>query len=312
MTRKYFFFFLLFASFITVNAQNKITYTVADCTVKTVTLSCTKAYRWEILDKKLKTKPDGSTYYVDTLVVREAVKSGSTASTLPTITYTFNNKGYYYVKAYYYDNFDEGVDEPAETYVTMAPYADFQVTQVDNVSLKDSVDVTFKALYSNPACTYVWTGDITGNTQSFTKTKTAEMMYTVKLTTTLGSCIDSSTVNIFVRRSQLNDTLIVRKDTIGSFPNVFTPNNDGANDVFYIPTPVLSYTDGTKNNQYTFEVYNRGGMLIYKSVSPVIQWDGRTLTGEKAKPGTYFYTVKLNNTPLPSKKKAVHMLMIFE
>lgn len=312
MTRKYFFFFLLFASFITVNAQNKITYTVADCTVKTVTLSCTKAYRWEILDKKLKTKPDGSTYYVDTLVVREAVKSGNIASTLPTITYTFNNKGYYYVKAYYYDNFDEGVDEPAETYVSMAPYADFQVTQVDNVDGK-TVDVTFKALYTNASCAYNWTGSITGSTPSFTKLKMNEGLHTVKLETILGTCQDSSTVKVLVRRSQLNDTsIIVQKNTIGTFPNVFTPNNDGANDVFYIPTPVLSYTDGAKNNLYTFEVYNRGGMLIYKSVSPVIQWDGRTLTGEKAKPGAYFYTVKLNNTPLPSKKKAVHMLMIFE
>lgn len=312
MTRKYFFFFLLFASFITVNAQNKITYTITDCTVKTVTLSCTKAYRWEILDKKLKTRSDGSSYFVDTLIVKEAVKSGNIVSTIPTITYTFNNKGYYYVKAFYYDNFDEGVDEPAETYVTMAPYADFQATQVDNADGK-TVDVTFKALYINTSCTYEWSGGITGNTQSNIKTKMTEGLYTVKLKTTLGSCFDSSTMKVFVRRSQLNDTLIpIQKDTIGTFPNVFTPNNDGANDVFYIPTPVLSYTDGAKNNLYTFEVYNRGGMLIYKSVSPVIQWDGRTLTGEKAKPGSYFYTVKLNGTPLPSKKKAVHMLMIFE
>lgn len=68
-------------------------------------------------------------------------------------------------------------------------------------------------------------------------------------------------------------------------PNVFTPNNDGINDVFR-PTYV-----GIKNvNGY---IYNRWGEIIYQWWGVKGYWDGHTLpAGVKVPEGTYFYIVK--------------------
>jgi gliding motility-associated-like protein len=64
-------------------------------------------------------------------------------------------------------------------------------------------------------------------------------------------------------------------------PNVFTPNNDGFNDIF------------TYKNQEQFdinlEIYNRWGNLLFKSFNE--NWDG-TFKGEKVSPGVYFYFIR--------------------
>lgn len=72
-------------------------------------------------------------------------------------------------------------------------------------------------------------------------------------------------------------------------PNVFSPNNDGVNDVIE-PMPDPSVTEITH-----FEIYSRWGELIYQveNVAPnqgLAVWDG-TLNGEPMQPGVYVYRV---------------------
>lgn len=67
-------------------------------------------------------------------------------------------------------------------------------------------------------------------------------------------------------------------------PNVFTPNDDGLNDLFYVAT------DG--NNIYNLRIYSRTGMLVYKSESKSIIWDGRLPGGEEVEQGIYYYTIE--------------------
>jgi gliding motility-associated-like protein len=64
-------------------------------------------------------------------------------------------------------------------------------------------------------------------------------------------------------------------------PNVFTPNGDGKNDVFDIQASGMSV--------FQLEIYNRWGALLFESESPSVKWDGRTMSGEEASDGTYFY-----------------------
>lgn len=70
------------------------------------------------------------------------------------------------------------------------------------------------------------------------------------------------------------------------FPNVFTPNADGRNDVFR-PFPYRSV------ESVEFTVYNRWGHPVFTTTNPDINWDGvSTETGEVVSDATYFYTCK--------------------
>jgi gliding motility-associated-like protein len=67
-------------------------------------------------------------------------------------------------------------------------------------------------------------------------------------------------------------------------PNVFTPNGDGINDFFIVPT--------NGHIVYTFTVYSRTGSLVYKTTTPTIMWDGRNNNGEKISSGTYLIMIE--------------------
>lgn len=66
----------------------------------------------------------------------------------------------------------------------------------------------------------------------------------------------------------------------GNFPNAFTPNGDGKNDVYL--------------KDYDLTILNRWGQELYSGLNG---WDG-TYKGQKVSPGTYFYIVKLNSKTL--------------
>ncbi len=68
------------------------------------------------------------------------------------------------------------------------------------------------------------------------------------------------------------------------FPNSFTPNGDGKNDVF---RPI---TIGHHEIGY-FDIFNRWGQIIYSSVNEKAGWNG-TIDGAPADAGTYFYTIR--------------------
>lgn len=65
-----------------------------------------------------------------------------------------------------------------------------------------------------------------------------------------------------------------------SFPNVFTPNNDGINDFF---KPILN---GVRD--YQLSVLNRWGNLVFYTEDTSIVWDGR-FQNKYCSDGVYFY-----------------------
>jgi len=98
--------------------------------------------------------------------------------------------------------------------------------------------------------------------------------YTVTLYTTKGSCVDSYSKVIKV---DIPSKLEV--------PNVFTPNGDGNNDIFFVRTANLS--------EITALIYDRWGNKIYELTTEKgnIAWDGKSNTGKEAPDGTYFYII---------------------
>lgn len=68
-----------------------------------------------------------------------------------------------------------------------------------------------------------------------------------------------------------------------TFPNAFSPNGDGRNDLF---RPI---TVGRREVK-SFQVFNRYGQLVFESKQAQRGWDG-TMNGRTADIGTYFYQI---------------------
>jgi gliding motility-associated-like protein len=89
-----------------------------------------------------------------------------------------------------------------------------------------------------------------------------------------------------IRPVVIRDTLIV--------PTVFTPNDDSYNDELKIPT--------NGKTIFSFKVFSRNGIMVYKTESKILSWDGRLSSGDKALPGIYFYIIEtLDLTPAMKK-----------
>ena len=92
-----------------------------------------------------------------------------------------------------------------------------------------------------------------------------------------------------------------------SLPNVFTPGNDGLNDVFQ-PFP-YRFVESVE-----MQIFNRWGNLVHWTSDPNILWDGNEMENDKpCNDGTYFYTCTVNEVCLdgvqPRKLKGFITLM---
>ncbi|HXC05142.1 MAG TPA: gliding motility-associated C-terminal domain-containing protein, partial [Bacteroidia bacterium] len=136
--------------------------------------------------------------------------------------------------------------------------------------------VTFTNGSSASATTWSWNmGDGTTSTsQNPNDTYTSPGTYTVTLTATNAQGCTSTY------------TEIIHVGEIPSFitvPNVFTPNGDGVNDMFYV-----NYAGIT---QFDCKIYDRWGVAMAQLTGPGEPWDGHTMSGEMANMGTYFYEI---------------------
>lgn len=88
---------------------------------------------------------------------------------------------------------------------------------------------------------------------------------------------DKDTVSVIATDNGCNSLESEVVVNIADFPNAFTPNNDGVNDIFL------------KN--YDLVIMNRWGQELYRGFDG---WDG-TYNGDKVSAGTYFYIVTVKN-----------------
>ena len=88
----------------------------------------------------------------------------------------------------------------------------------------------------------------------------------------IGGCSDTacSVIDVYI-----NSVFVI--------PNVFTPNDDGVNDVFGVIGKGLKTLDA--------EIYNRWGEKLFEWHTPNGGWDGRTASGELSPVGTYYFIV---------------------
>jgi gliding motility-associated-like protein len=144
------------------------------------------------------------------------------------------------------------------------------------------VPLTLTGTYSNNVISYNWTPvatlDCSTCPQPVTNTK-FNTKYTVSVVDS-NSCTASKDVQVNV---------ICKGATI-FLPNSFSPNGDGANDVFY---PRGTGLDRVKS----LRVFNRWGQVVFEQTNFPINnsgfgWDGR-YKGIKALPDVYVYQVEI-------------------
>ena len=161
---------------------------------------------------------------------------------------------------------------PITIFVDNSLVADFDYTVYPNSS---PVAVAFNNKSEKAGNIYTWSfGD---NYKSIepnpTHTYGSKTDYKVKLTvTTAAGCVDSITKIIKLQNSEK------------MMPSLFTPNNDGKNDLF---TPMYESVSVIR-----CQVFDRWGKKVFEWSGNENAWSGRTLQGEDAREGTYFYVLE--------------------
>jgi gliding motility-associated-like protein len=118
---------------------------------------------------------------------------------------------------------------------------------------------------------WVYNGTQNSNLQApcFTETDSGYFCATLTVTDTNG-CVDTAIACVRVQ-----------SEAVFSFPNVFTPNADGSNDLF------LATTVGVKDLKCT--VYDRWGNEIYTWDGAANGWNGKTMKGKLCTDGVYYW-----------------------
>lgn len=101
-------------------------------------------------------------------------------------------------------------------------------------------------------------------------------------------CYAATAVDSSNNESDLSQQVCVDKCSYYELPNVFTPNNDGTNDLLVPLTPfevVENFID-----KIDLKIYSRWGNLVFETANPRIEWDGKQKqTNQRVAPGVYYY-----------------------
>jgi gliding motility-associated-like protein len=152
-------------------------------------------------------------------------------------------------------------------------YADSATISQANVPVKPVINDTIVCEEANfvlnattkGATSYVWN---TGETLSAI-TLDSGGLYIVTASNACGSVADSALVTV----NSCDPPFI---------PNVFTPNNDGLNDVFFV--------DFKNARTFKVEIFNRWGERVFESDSKTFAWKG-DFNGQLVPAGVYFYVI---------------------
>lgn len=102
----------------------------------------------------------------------------------------------------------------------------------------------------------------------------------------IAGCYAVTAVDTFFNESPFSNEICVDNCPIYELPNAFTPNGDGANELF-VPYP-FCFID-----RVDFQVFNRWGEVVFKTEDPNLNWNGTNLKGEDLAEGTYYYTCQV-------------------
>lgn len=179
------------------------------------------------------------------------------------------------------------------------PMAAFTATPNDGCT---PLDVLFQNNSQN-ASNFQWdfgngnsanVGNMDPQTQTYTNSAV------VRLIASEGNCADTTYATITISICGCTDPLALNYDPTANIddgscfypeptvyvPNVFTPNNDGDNDLFFLTT--------TNSTNIELTIINRWGNVVFEKSGVNPAWDGKTQNGSLAGDGVYFYKYKVD------------------
>ncbi len=135
--------------------------------------------------------------------------------------------------------------------------------------------MNFTDLSTAPVNSWLWDfGDGgTSTSQNPSHTFGSNGPQNVCLTASNNGCSDQICYTVFIDG---NDFIYI--------PNVFTPDGDNINDLFFITSGGLK--------EYKLEIYDRWGLKVFSSENAGEKWDGRTTAGVICTDGTYYFILK--------------------
>jgi gliding motility-associated-like protein len=111
--------------------------------------------------------------------------------------------------------------------------------------------------------------------------------FTHLLPDALSGCYAVTALDSVGNESRKSPTVCVDNCPTYQLPNVFTPNGDGANDLF-IPFKNWRFVE-----RIELQIFNRWGNLVFETQDPDINWNGTNRSGDELADGTYFYVCKV-------------------
>lgn len=172
-------------------------------------------------------------------------------------------------------NGTDSIGKPGFIKVGNTPEADFKYHDTIPVG---TYKIVFRAKQQDPQTPfpyfYSWkVSDGATSTQNwFVHQFDTTGVYSVKLMISdLAGCTDTITKAITISK-KLN------------VPNVFTPNDDNQNDLFIV--------EGDGVTTFKLSVFSRSGVKVFEVSAQTLVWDGRMLSGEKARDGVFYYVIE--------------------
>ena len=131
------------------------------------------------------------------------------------------------------------------------------------------------------------------NTNSITQTFTEDAQ--IQLTASEGNCDDVAFLPVLISVCGCTDPIAINFNPLAEVddgscipptptvevPNVFTPNNDGDNDFFFL--------NATNALNIDLTIINRWGNVVFEGSGINPAWNGKTDNGNEATDGVYFY-----------------------
>jgi gliding motility-associated-like protein len=201
----------------------------------------------------------------------------------PGATFAATNTGYAVLNYTYGPNGSCGtvMDSLLITALDIAFTVNIESDPVDLDTVFFGQSFTLEAVVDPPAgfdYSYAWMGEgvpagATGPVVEVTAPVDNPDLYTYSVTVSIPEgCEETAFIDVEVLEPQYR------------IPNVFSPNNDGTNDLFGLFA-------GGQVDDFSLLVFNRWGQLVFESDNPDNYWDG-TRNGENAPSDVYLYRIQ--------------------